>query len=477
MHSDDQPGARVQVWGAAINENPSRAAILAEGLVNTRINAYGITPHGTVLESIGTGASVPGGVGFWGGGAGFGTRGTPIAKISNNANALFFDAWFETHNDTFGTLTGNAGNIAILSSHYYHCKNAVCGTPVLTLNNFSGNFLWGPGKFADYGEGRQGPITVKSPNSNTNFLAYGILFQRQSSYWSADPGGQVYLKDAYYQDPSGALSRIADKGGTPSDAFLRSVFNLPRSYDVTQNIALPCGVTDVIVEKVMLQTMLNGVHVKSACTTSCPTPTPTPTPMPTPTPTTPFVNLSASPTSVAYGGSSTLNWSSGNVTSCSASGGWSGSKTTSGTQTITNLTSTATYTLTCTGANGSASQSVTVTVAAPTPIPTPTPPPAVVSEGVFQFNNVYSGKVLQIPNSSMLSGTQADQWTNTGGNHQKWEIKSAPHSGYYTLKNITAICSSPLQTPHWAVRSYSRPQAAAWTSIGVSSPAAVACTK
>lgn len=76
----------------------------------------------------------------------------------------------------------------------------------------------------------------------------------------------------------------------------------------------------------------------------------------------PTVTISANPTSVASGGSSILTWSSTNATSCTASGGWSGTKATSGTQTLTNLTSTATYTLTCTGAGGSANNSATVTV-------------------------------------------------------------------------------------------------------------------
>ena len=78
----------------------------------------------------------------------------------------------------------------------------------------------------------------------------------------------------------------------------------------------------------------------------------------------PTVSIAANPTSVSSGGSSTLTWSSTNATSCTASGGWSGTKATSGTQSLSNLTSTATYTLTCTGTGGSANQSATVTVTA-----------------------------------------------------------------------------------------------------------------
>ncbi len=77
----------------------------------------------------------------------------------------------------------------------------------------------------------------------------------------------------------------------------------------------------------------------------------------------PTVSLSASPLSITSGQSSTLTWSSTNATSCTASGGWTGAKSTSGTQSVSPTINT-TYTLTCTGSGGSASQSVTVTVTA-----------------------------------------------------------------------------------------------------------------
>lgn len=73
------------------------------------------------------------------------------------------------------------------------------------------------------------------------------------------------------------------------------------------------------------------------------------------------VNLSASPATITVGQSSTLSWTSTNATSCTASGGWSGTKATSGNQSVT-PTSTTTYTLGCTGGGSSVSQQVTVTV-------------------------------------------------------------------------------------------------------------------
>jgi hypothetical protein len=78
----------------------------------------------------------------------------------------------------------------------------------------------------------------------------------------------------------------------------------------------------------------------------------------------PTVTLSADKTSVAYNGSAVLTWSSSNATKCATS--WTKLVTTSGTATLSSLTSTANYTMTCTGAGGSkTSNAITVTVAAP----------------------------------------------------------------------------------------------------------------
>lgn len=87
----------------------------------------------------------------------------------------------------------------------------------------------------------------------------------------------------------------------------------------------------------------------------------------------PALTFSATPTALGIGGASTLSWSSANVTSCDASGGWSGQKPTSGTEMVT-PTATTTYTLVCTGSVGSTTQSVTVSVDATPPSVTLTAP-------------------------------------------------------------------------------------------------------
>jgi len=91
------------------------------------------------------------------------------------------------------------------------------------------------------------------------------------------------------------------------------------------------------------------------------------TPPPAPT-----VSLTASPGTVAAGGSSTLDWTSTNATSCTASGSWSGTKPTSGSQLVGAIVTASTYTLTCDGAGGQAVASTTVTPDPDTQAPTVT---------------------------------------------------------------------------------------------------------
>ena len=74
------------------------------------------------------------------------------------------------------------------------------------------------------------------------------------------------------------------------------------------------------------------------------------------------INGSNGPVSVPYNGSIDLTWYSSNVSSCSASDGWSGTKAVSGSESKYDLTSSKTYTINCTGSGGSVSDSVSVDV-------------------------------------------------------------------------------------------------------------------
>lgn len=82
----------------------------------------------------------------------------------------------------------------------------------------------------------------------------------------------------------------------------------------------------------------------------------------------PTVTLAANPSSLYVGDSSTLNWSvTNNPTSCTASGDWSGVKSTSGPASTGALTSAKTYTYTLTCQNSAGSGFATATVKAENP--------------------------------------------------------------------------------------------------------------
>ena len=95
----------------------------------------------------------------------------------------------------------------------------------------------------------------------------------------------------------------------------------------------------------------------------------------------PLVQLTASPSTVEAGDTTTLAWTSVNATSCAATGGWSGAQPLLGSATSAHLNASTTYTLVCVGPAGGAAQSVTVTVIPPAPVIALTATPSTVVQG------------------------------------------------------------------------------------------------
>ncbi|HUY05173.1 MAG TPA: hypothetical protein VMV62_00400, partial [Candidatus Paceibacterota bacterium] len=100
------------------------------------------------------------------------------------------------------------------------------------------------------------------------------------------------------------------------------------------------------------------------CSGTCSASTPSNSSCPGPT-----ASLSASPTSVAYGGQATLYWSETNATSCSAGGPWSNQGTLSGSGWTNPLYSNTTFSFQCFNVAGTASpvSYASVSVTAPPP--------------------------------------------------------------------------------------------------------------
>lgn len=122
----------------------------------------------------------------------------------------------------------------------------------------------------------------------------------------------------------------------------------------------------------------------------------------------PMLDLVAAPLSIIAGSSTELSWNSSNVTTCTASNGWSGSKALNGTQSVSPLVTT-TYTLECMGAGGAVSDSVTVTVlAAPlTPTLTLSANPLAIAVGATSSLSWTSTNVTSCTASEGWSGARA----------------------------------------------------------------------
>jgi hypothetical protein len=79
----------------------------------------------------------------------------------------------------------------------------------------------------------------------------------------------------------------------------------------------------------------------------------------------PTVTLSVDPVSIVTGSTTRVRWSSTDATSCTASGGWSGTKTAAGEEVTGALSANTTFSLECVGPGGRKSAQATVTVNAP----------------------------------------------------------------------------------------------------------------
>lgn len=114
----------------------------------------------------------------------------------------------------------------------------------------------------------------------------------------------------------------------------------------------------------------------------------------------PTVTLTASPTSVANRGSTTLTWSSTNATSVSSSN--FGASSVNGSTTLYNLTSSQSYSITVSGPGGQATASVNVSVAACTPVTSSTSL-ARFKQGVIVYGNGFRQEGLNLFRSSTSS--------------------------------------------------------------------------
>jgi len=172
----------------------------------------------------------------------------------------------------------------------------------------------------------------------------------------------------------------------------------------------------------------------------------------------PTVSFGASPASITTGSSTTLTWASSNASSCSASGGWSGTQATSGSIAVS-PSATTSYALACTGAGGTASASATVTVST---VPQPTVAiganPVTVAPG--------SASTITWSSSNATSCTASGNWSGTQATSGSYDTGALAAAAGYTLTCTGAGGTSAAQTAWVTLQPPAAPTVASASTLG-----------
>jgi hypothetical protein len=214
----------------------------------------------------------------------------------------------------------------------------------VSLNNFQG-----PAALVNLDT--NGNIDITGNGGTAKVLSLGLVGPSTSffSNTSSPAAATEFLNGQTTNNlpPGSGSSELPEQPAAPDGSFLTATLNQMRTAQPTLLAPLPAGVTDARFYRVFVDGLTTGMHLEAASSG-----------MPT-------ASLSANPTSITAGQSSTLSWRSTNATSCTG-GGFSTNGAISGSALVTPSTTTA-YSLSCSGNGGTASASATVSVASPTP--------------------------------------------------------------------------------------------------------------
>ncbi len=257
----------------------------------------------------------------------------------------------------FTESTGDSQQAAVGVPNGFVVGSTVQVTTAAEVFSTPGKNLLGTQEVLRKGTIVLGPHTVGSTNWWKIKFSYGIdgwVAQKYLSLMGTTPGVAMSLTATPAQILSGASTSIVWSSTGASSCTASGAWSGDKSVTgsaslnptVTSTYTLTCKGTG----ESMTQSVVVGVS--SAPPQAAPT-----------------LSLSASPTSITSGQTSTLTWTAGAATSCTASGAWSGTQAMQGSLAVT-PTANAMYTLTCTGASGAITKSASVSVTALPPPPT-----------------------------------------------------------------------------------------------------------
>lgn len=175
--------------------------------------------------------------------------------------------------------------------------------------------------------------------------------------------------------------------------------------------------------------------------------------------TNPTLTFTASLMLITLNGSSALQWAGANLTSCSASGAWSGSRSVSGTESV-RPSATSSYTLTCLGASSTLTQTVTVTMDTQAPTVTllaptsgstvsgmvPVSASAVDDQGISRVD-FYNDDVLMASDNTLPYGASWDATRDIAGLHII-SVRAFDVAGNMGIASSTVTVAQSAQDTH-----------------------------
>jgi hypothetical protein len=259
---------------------------------------------------------------------------------------------FATNSATLQGHPGAAGAMAVGAAFFF--DTPACGTTPAMLESYSSEGGT-PILFDVNGTRLATPVTRQKPEivgpdgGNDTFLGYTLASAGLT-------GGQLDTTISGCQNNASYPNFFGTSAATPHIAAIAALFLQADAALTPAEIytALEAGAVGIGTTSPNYQSGYGFVQANTSATM-----------IPAVAPAAPTLTLSSS--SITVGASTTITWSSANTTGCTASGSWSGSLASSGSQTLTPAAAgTDTYTLVCANVAGSSpATSVTLTVNAP----------------------------------------------------------------------------------------------------------------
>jgi len=358
VDNGDQPGSRVFMEQSTLSWSDTN--LFVDGLDYTNVELhdfYHDYDSTTGMTSVVVTGGPSAAQGLWQGGATNIFAGASAGNylsygVSNGAHVGVRDIWYDSGagGARVANVTGT-GTFSYAGSALYLPTSGALG---ISLDNFQGTA-------ALVNLNTNGNIDITGNGGTAKVLGLGLVGPSKTFFSNtSSPSASIEFLNGQTTanpPPGAATSELPETTADPT--FLTVTLNQLRTEPPTLLAPLPSGVTDARFYRVFVDYAITGIHLEAASVAPPPPPPPAPT-----------ASLSANPTSVNAGLSSTLTWSSTNATSCNS--GHFAASGTSGSAVVT-PSATTSYSITCSGNGGSATATATVTVATPPPPPPPAP--------------------------------------------------------------------------------------------------------